>query len=339
MSEANDKLQDVLSKLNKNTAKRVGIADAVEINRLRTPSIGLTRALSGGWALGRQNMLWGAKSAGKSTFVLRQIAIAQEMGMVCALLDVEATLDKDWSARHGVDNSTLIHSTEGTIVGLVNAMIDLLKAGVGFIAIDSIGTILPMTYLEKDGSLKDFESTGAIGGMARSIGPALSQTNYVLQQTENEPMVLWVSQVRSAQAGTHWKQSHMGGNAMEHAASQAVKLSSPNGNVIKGDVKVGDRLLEKNVGRQVDWLISKDKVGPHEGTKGDYTMYFDGDFVGIDNYAELVGFASEVGIIRKAGAWFAYGDEKLGQGEAKAAKTLRDNPELFKEIERKFYGE
>jgi len=343
MSEVAKNLQSVLARMDGKSLKSMRVASEVETRRLETPSLSLTMALSGGWAHGRQGLLWGAKSAGKSTLLLQQIAIAQQKGLVCALFDVEGSWDKVWAEKNGVDTEELIYSESGSVAAVVNDVRAMVNAGVDFIGIDSISMLMPATYLEKDGAgtLKPFEETGAIGGLARSMSPALAQITYTVQSSDNDPVILYISQVRSAQKGAmYWGLQPSGGNAMDHAISQSVLLTVSNGRdaLMKGEVQSGNRLYEKAIGRQVDWRVDKDRVGPGLGETGKYMLYFDGPHIGIDRYAEVVELGVATGVIKKAGAWYSYDDGNIGQGETKAAAYLRENPDVYDEVVQRING-
>ncbi len=116
-------LDDILAKLDPKTRSRVQSAVDVQVERQATPSIGLNKALKGGLGFGRQVLVWGNKSAGKSSFCLQMIAEAQKNGKTCAWIDAEASYDQGWAERLGVDSSKLIYSSAKTI----NDMVDVLR--------------------------------------------------------------------------------------------------------------------------------------------------------------------------------------------------------------------
>lgn len=328
----NQHLQDVLSRLEKRSKNHMQFGSQVDIERLETPSLSLTRAMSGGWAMGRMGLIWGPKAAGKSTFLLQQIAIAQQQGKVCAYLDSEKGFDKVWAASNKVNNDELIYMRSGTVTDMVNNSVDLMDAGVDVIVVDSLSFMMPSTFIDDNGDLKDFQKTGAIGGMARSLSPALSQLTYA---NTNETLMLFVSQVRMAQKGSmYWGAAPMGGKAVDHAMSQSIKLFASEGKdaLITGEVTSGDRIYQKPIGRKVVWTVDKDRVGAGLGSTGEYTLYFDGDNIGVDRHAELLGIAVEHGVIRKAGAWFSYNGDNIGQGELKTAARLREDEQLYSDV-------
>jgi recombination protein RecA len=327
---------EVLASVDKRSRDHLSIASDVSVERIETPSIGLTRALNGGWGMGRQVLIWGPKSAGKSTFCMAQIAVAQKKGKVCAYFDVEKTFDPLWAEAQGVDTESLIYSSTGTITALVNNAVTLMKSGVDIIIVDSITALMPASYVDDDGELKDFERTGAIGGLSRSLSAGLSQLNYANQNT----LLILVSQTRMAQKGAmYWGMAPTGGESVKFYSSQVVKLfSSESGaSQIEGETVIGDKIIKRQVGRKVSYNVDWNKLGP-QGTSGEYNLYFDGDFVGIDNYGEILTIGVESGVVRKAGAWYYFGEERIGQGEIKAAQTLRENQKMFEEIKEKIYA-
>ena len=335
MTEARTRIAEVLSSLDKKSHSHLSIASDINIERIETPSIGMTAALNGGWGTGRQVLIWGPKSAGKSTFSMAQIALAQKLGKTCAYFDVEKTFDPQWAITQGVDVDSLIYSSTGTITALVNDAVSLMKAGIDVLVVDSITALMPASYVDEDGELKDFEKTGAIGGLSRGLSSALSQLNYANYNT----LLILISQTRMAQKGSmYWGMAPTGGESVKFYSSQVVKLYSSEGgaNIIEGEITVGDRIIKKPIGRRVTYTVEWNKLGP-QGAQGEYILYFDGDTLGIDNYGEVLSLGVATGVIRKAGAWYYYGDQQVGQGEIKAAAELRNNPDLFEAVKRGIY--
>ena len=157
-------LNEILAKLDPKTRARVQSAQDVEIHKQSTPSIGLNMALRGGLPYGRQVLVWGNKSAGKSSFCLQVIAQAQKEGKSCAWIDAEASYDPKWAEILGVDSSKLIYSTAKTVNDMVDVATKLMDAEVDLIVVDSISALLPAIYFEKDGNeMKDLQDTKQIG--------------------------------------------------------------------------------------------------------------------------------------------------------------------------------
>ncbi len=157
-------LDDILAKLDPKTRARVQSAVDVNVDKQPTPSIGLNLALKGGLAYGRQILVWGNKSAGKSSFCLQMIALAQKEGKTCAWIDAEHSYDPSWAEQLGVDSNKLIYSPAKTVNDMVDVATKLMDAGVDMIVVDSISALLPAIYFEKDGNeMKDLQDTKQIG--------------------------------------------------------------------------------------------------------------------------------------------------------------------------------
>ncbi len=163
-------IDNILSKLDPKTRQRVQSAQDVKVEKQLTPSIGLNMALKGGLGYGRQVLVWGNKSAGKSSFCLQMIAMAQKEGKTCAWIDAEASYDQSWAESLGVDSSKLIYSPAKTVNDMVDVATKLMDAEVDMIVVDSISALLPAIYFEKDGSdLKDLQDTKQIGAEAKDM--------------------------------------------------------------------------------------------------------------------------------------------------------------------------
>lgn len=326
-------LDDILSKLNPKTQKKVQFASELEVERQELPSIGLTRALSGGLRYGAQHMLWGPPSGGKSLIGLQTLAMAQKAGKTCALVDVEGAYTKEWGERLGIDNSNLILiADQRTFAGVTNTVSELIEAGIDFVLIDSISALIPGSYLEKTGDLKPFEDTNQIGQFAKEAGKMCGTFNLINDHT----LILLISQVTTGIYNWGAQAEPMGGKKVMHMNTTSVKLASSmtDANQIKGEVTVGDRIFTKAIGRPVTWQITKDR-GPGMHESGEYKLYYDGPMIGVDNIGELVDLAVQYGLIEQGGAWFTVNDQKF-QGKPKVEAYLRENQDvadtMYKEI-------
>jgi len=130
MGKGAEKLKEVLAKLDKKDREGLSFGNEIETTKLETPSLGLTAAFGGGFKMGGVSTIYGPKSAGKTAFMLQQIAIAQQQGLTCALFDVEKAFNKDWAESLGVDTADLVHSKAGTVTGFVNSANSLIRAGI-----------------------------------------------------------------------------------------------------------------------------------------------------------------------------------------------------------------
>lgn len=329
-------IDDILAGLDPKTRARVKAAQDVKVEKQKTPSIGLNMALRGGLGYGRQVLVWGNKSAGKSSFCLQMIAIAQKEGKTCAWIDAEASYDQSWAEALGVDSSSLIYSPAKTVNDMVDVATKLMDAGVDLIVVDSISALLPAIYFEKDGNeMKDLQDTKQIGAEAKDMTHAVKMLNYANKNT----LLVLISQQRNQFGSMHASHIPTGGMAVKFFSSTVIKLwsSEAEANAIKAGIKVGDKIIEQRVGRPVNWIIDYNKLGP-PNLSGQYDFYYQGETLGVDRVGETLDVAEMVGAIEKGGAWYTVNGERL-QGRAKAVQYLRDNPEfvesLVKEIDAK----
>ena len=332
-------LDDFLSQLDPKLRKKITSGDTVEIIKQKTPSVSLNHALKGGFAYGRQVMVWGNKSAGKSSFCLQMIADAQKDGKICAWVDSEASFDPEWATKLGVDVKNLIYSNARSMNEMVDVGVQLMKAGVDMIVVDSISAMLPAIYFEKDSEeLKQLENTKQIGAEAKDMTNAVKMLNFANNQ-EKPVLLVFISQLRNNIGAMFASHMPTGGLATKFFSSTIVKLwsSDSDNQAIKGKIASGDKLIESKIGRVVNWHIDFNKTGP-AFVAGSYDFYFDGDGVlGIDKVADLVDTAELVGAIQKGGAWYTIGEERF-QGRAKVIDWLKEDPKRVKDLEDKVNG-
>ena len=328
-------IDEFLSQSDPSLRKRLSNASDVEVTKQKTPSISLNNALKGGLAYGRQVMIWGNKSAGKSSFCLQMIGEAQKEGKLCAWIDAEQSFDPIWAQKLGVDTDKLIYSEARTINDMVDVATQLMKAKVDILIVDSISALLPAIYFEKDSSeLKQLENTKQIGAEAKDMTNAVKMLNYANNQ-ENKTLLVLISQLRNNIGAMYASHMPTGGMAVKFFSSTVIKLwsSDSDNNALKSKITVGDKLIESKVGREVSWHIDFNKTGPNF-LGGKYDFYFDGEIIGVDKVADLVDTAELIGIIEKGGAWYTVLGERL-QGRAKVIEYLKENPEKLKELESK----
>lgn len=328
-------IENILSKLDPKTRSRVKSAQEVSIDKQSTPSIGLNLALQGGLAFGRQILVWGNKSAGKSSFCLQMIAEAQSQGKTCAWIDAEHSYSSDWAEKLGVDSSKLIYSQAKTVNDMVDVATQLMEAEVDIIVVDSISALLPAIYFEKDSSeLKKLEDTKQIGAEAKDMTHAVKMLNYANKNT----LLVLISQQRNQFGSMHASHIPTGGMAVKFFSSTVIKLwsSEAEANAIKAGVKVGDKIIEQRVGRPVNWIIDYNKVGP-PNLSGQYDFYYQGEVLGVDQVGETLDVAEMCGIVEKGGAWYTINGERI-QGRAKAVQYLKDNLEIVSNLKEQIYA-
>ena len=326
--------EEILAKLDPKTRARVQLATKISVEKQKTPSIGLNLALKGGLGFGRQVMVWGNKSAGKSSFCLQMIADAQKNGKTCAWIDAEASYDVAWSKTLGVDSDSLIYSQAKSINDMVDIATQLMDAGVDIIVVDSISALLPAIYFEKDSTeLKKLEDTKQIGAEAKDMTHAVKMLNYANKNT----LLVLISQQRNQFGSMHASHIPTGGMAVKFFSSTIIKLwsSEAEANAIKSGIQVGDKIIEQKVGRPVNWIIDYNKLGP-PNLSGQYDFYYQGDSLGVDYVGEVCDVSEMMGIIQKGGAWYTVGEERF-QGRAKVVEYLKNNPDVVKELQEKIY--
>ena len=322
-------VEDVLSQLDPRIRKRLGTGENVKIEYQPTPSYGLNRALGGGLPYGRQVLVWGSKSSAKSSMCLEMIAIAQKEGKVCAWIDSEMSYSEDWAKQLGVDPTKLIYSQARTISDMVDVGVNLMNAGVDIIVVDSITSMLPAIYFEKDtDEMKALENTKQIGAESRDFSNAWKMLNYANNKVKPTLLVL-ISQSRNNINAMYTSQQPSGGQATKFYSSCVIKLfsSESDNQAIKGKIKVGDKLIEEKIGRKVRWELQFSKTSP-AFQSGEYDFYFRGDDIGIDTIGDLVDTAEIVGLVERTGAWYLLPDGTKVQGRDGFIKRVREDLDL-----------
>lgn len=323
-------MDDFLSKLDPKTAKRIRMAQEVELVRFPLASIGLTAALNGGIGAGRVTVAYGNTSSGKSLLMMQSVGKWQKQGLTCAWVDAEGTYEKSFGARLGIDNEKLILIQKKSFGAITDEVTPLLKAGLDVLIIDSISDIMPDVFLN-DGELKGYENMKQIGAHAKGNTAMLNAIHYANEKTA----VVLISQTTTQIEAMYTKQVPHGGRKLEFAASQMIKLTSSNTDAkqIKKLLPVGNKLIEQPVGRKVEAFVEKNKLG-RQHTRAQYDMYYAGDYVGIDTDGELFDLAVDWGVISKGGSWFDWSDMHV-QGRQAAIDWLKESgrvEELEKEV-------
>ena len=327
-------IEDVLAQLNPKIRKQIMSGDSVpETQFAPTPSVGLNRALNGGLPYGRQVLIWGSKSSAKSSLCLQTIAEAQKEGKICAWVDAEMSYDKTWAEKLGVDVSSLIVSQARTINEMVDVGVQLMEAGVDLIVVDSITSLLPAIYFEKDSEeLKQLENTKQIGAESRDFSNAWKMLNYANNKVKPTLLIL-ISQSRNNINAMYTSQQPTGGQATKFYSSTVIKLfsSESDNQAIKGKIHAGDKIIEEKIGRKVRWELQFSKTSP-AFQSGEYDFYFRGNSVGIDFVADLIDTAELLGIVNRTGAWYLLPDGSKVQGRDGFINKVREDNDLFNDI-------
>lgn len=322
-------------RIRKTLATGVGIKTEVQ----PTPSPGLNRALNGGLPYGRQVLVWGSKSSAKSSLCLQTIGLAQKEGKLCAWIDAEMSYDEEWATKLGVDTSQLIYSQARTINEMVDVAVALMEAGVDLIVIDSVTSLLPAIYFEKDSNeLKALENTKQIGAESRDFSNAWKMINYANNKVK-PTLIIAISQSRNNINAMYTQQQPTGGQSTKFYSSTVIKLfsSESDNQALKGKIAIGDKLIEEKVGRKVRWEVQFSKTSPGFQS-GEYDFYFRGDSVGVDAIADLVDTAELSGLIDRTGAWYKLENGEKIQGRDAFIKYVKDNLDYQDELRSKLNG-
>lgn len=326
-------IEEALALLDPKLRKRVQAAVGIETEFQPTPSPGLNRALGGGLPYGRQVLLWGSKSSAKSSMCLQMIGEAQKNGKLCAWVDAEMSYDESWAQRLGVDTTQLIYSEARSINDMTDVVVGLLNAGVDLVVIDSISSLLPAVYFEKDSAeLKQLDQTKQIGSESKDLKHAWLMINYA-NNREKPALIVAISQARNNITAMYTQQQPTGGLTTQYMSSTIIKLfsSTSDSQAIKAKIKVGDKLIEQKVGRRVRWEVTNSKTSA-PGDSGEYDFYFKGDLIGIDVIADLVDTAEMLGIVERTGAWYLLPDGSKVQGRDAFVTRVREDKELYEMI-------
>jgi recombination protein RecA len=333
-------MEEALASLDPKIRKRLGPGIGIKTEFQATPSPGLNKALGGGLPYGRQVLLWGSKSSAKSSLCLQTIGMAQKDGKLCAWVDAEMSYDEEWAKKLGVDTTQLIYSEARSINDMVDVVVALLHAGVDIIVIDSISSLLPAVYFEKDSDeLKQLDQTKQIGSESKDLKHAWMMINYA-NNKEKPSLILAISQARNNITAMYTQSVPTGGNATQFFSSTIIKLfsSSSDSQAIKAKIKVGDKLIEQKVGRTVRWEVQNSKTSA-PGESGEYGFFFKGDLIGVDMIGDLVDTAEMLGIVERTGAWYILPDGSKVQGRDGFVARVREDQELFESIKAKVNGE
>jgi recombination protein RecA len=287
----------------------------VETEAVSTGSLGLDIALGiGGLPRGRIIEIYGPESSGKTTLALHAVAEAQKRGGQCAFIDAEHALDPVYARKLGVKVEDLLISQPDAGEQALEIADTLVRSGaVDVIVIDSVAALVPRAELE--GEMGDSH----VGLQARLMSQALRKLTGSISRSNC--MIIFINQIRM-KIGVMFgnPETTTGGNALKFYASVRLDIRRI------GAIKDGDEV----VGNQTRVKVVKNKVAPPFKTVEFDIMYG----AGISKVGELVDLGVKAGTVEKAGAWFSFDGQRIGQGRENAKQFLRDNPEIAAAIER-----
>jgi recombination protein RecA len=241
--------------------------------------------------------------------------------------------DEEWAKKLGVNTEQLIYSPARSVNDMVDVTVALLHAGVDMIVIDSISSLLPAVYFEKDSNdLKQLDQTKQIGAESKDLKHAWMMINYANNQ-EKPALIVAISQARNNITAMYTQSVPTGGLSTQFMSSTIVKLfsSTSDAQSIKRKIKSGDKLIESKVGRKVRWEVTNSKTSA-PGDSGEYDFYFKGDLIGIDMIGDLVDTAEMRGFVERTGAWYQLDDGTKVQGREAFIEKVREDKNLQKKL-------
>lgn len=315
-------LKEALAQIDKNfgtgSVMRLG-DDPKPVDVIPSGSLALDQALGiGGYPRGRVVELFGPESSGKSTLCLHAVANAQKIGSV-AYMDTEHSLDPKYAKALGVDVDNLIVSQPDTAEQALEIVDMLVKSGeISLVVIDSVAALVSRSELEGD------MGDAHVGLIARLMSQAMRKLTGILHETNT--CTLWVNQLREriGTMGYGPSETTTGGRALKFYSS------------VRLDVRriATEKTGEEATGNRTKVKVVKNKLAaPHRSCE--FSIIY-GE--GISREAELLDIASTLNIVQKKGAWYAMGDQQLGQGKSKAVAYLKANPATADSIESAIRG-
>jgi recombination protein RecA len=311
-------LQLTMDKMEKTFGKgaimKLGDNAVEQVEVIPTGSIGLDMALGvGGYPKGRVVEIYGPESSGKTTLAIHAIAEVQKKGGIAAIIDAEHAFDRFYAESLGVDTENLLISQPDNGEQGLEIADNLIRSGaIDLLVVDSVAALTPRAEIE--GEMGD----SAVGMQARLMSKALRKLTGTISKTGC--CCIFINQLRE-KIGVMFgnPETTTGGNALKFYAS--IRLDIRRSNQIKdGENAVGNRTKVK---------VVKNKVAP-PFKKAEFDIMFG---KGISKTGEIIDMGVEMNIIKKSGSWFAYEDNKLGQGRDAVRQLLEDNQELCEELE------
>ena len=306
-------LKNIEKQYGKGAVMVLGNEPVAQLDVISSGSLSLDSALGvGGYPKGRIIEIYGPESSGKTTFALHAIAEAQKSGGYAAFIDAEHALDPKYAKALGVNIEDLVLSQPDSGEQALEIAEALIKSGaIDIIVIDSVAALVPEA--EIDGEMGDSH----VGLQARLMSQAMRKLSGIISKTKC--VAIFINQIRE-------KVGVMYGNPETTPGGRALKFYS----TIRLDVRRGEQLKNGSeaVGNKTVVKVVKNKVAPPFKVAEVEIIYGEG----ISKMGELIDAAVNAGVINKAGAWFSYNGEKIGQGRENVKAYLKANPGVYEEI-------
>ncbi len=314
-------LEMAISQIEKNFGKgsimRLGAGQVAEgIQVIPTGSLSLDIATGiGGFPRGRVVEIYGPESSGKTTLALKAISEAQKAGGVAAFIDAEHALDINYASRLGVNVEDLLVSQPDTGEQALEVAETLVRSGaVDIVVVDSVAALVPKAEIEGD------MGDSLPGLQARLMSQAMRKLTAAISKSLTT--IIFINQIRM-KIGVMFgnPETTTGGNALKFYASMRLDIRKID-NLKDGQEVIGGRVRVK---------IVKNKVAP-PFRQAEFDIYFN---EGVSKAGEIIDLGAEKGVIEKAGAWYSYGGNRIGQGRDNVREYLKNNPSVADEIEQK----
>ncbi len=308
-------LDSIEKQFGKGSIMKLGEAHAINVETVPTGSLSLDLALGGGIPRGRVVEIYGPESSGKTTLTLHAIAEVQRQGGTAAFIDAEHALDPAYAKRIGVDTDNLLLSQPDNGEQALEITETLVRSNaVDIIVVDSVAALVPRAEIE--GDMGDAQ----MGLQARLMSQALRKLTGVISRSK--ATVIFINQLRM-KIGVMFgnPETTTGGNALKFYASVRMDIRRTS------QIKQGDNVI----GNRVRVKVVKNKIAPPFRQAEFDIMYNQG----ISASGDILDLATQYGIVEKSGAWFAYNDQKIGQGREATKTYLQENPKVMEEIAKK----
>ncbi len=308
-------LEQINKQFGAGAIRRLGDTKTIDVELINSGSLSLDLALGGGYPVGRIIEVYGPESSGKTTLALHAIAEIQKRGGTAAFIDAENALDPSYARKLGVDTDNMLISQPDNGEQALEIVETLVRSNaVDMIVIDSVAALVPQA--EIDGDMGDSQ----MGAQARLMSQALRKMTGIINKSRTT--VIFINQIRM-KIGVMFgnPETTTGGNALKFYASVRLDIRRT------GQIKSGEDIT----GNRTKVKVVKNKIAPPFRVAEFDIMYNEG----ISKTGDVLDLAVQHNVVDKAGAWFNYGEIKIGQGREAAKDYLRSNPEVLSEIESK----